>query len=78
MDTFGIPGTKVYRDSPLWKKDPKTAVFPETLQYARTPGHAGPPDRRATEILTKLILVDMFAKSIQGIRPEDAVASYGA
>ena len=24
MDTFGIPGTKVYVDHPLWKKDPKT------------------------------------------------------
>jgi hypothetical protein len=74
MDTFGIPGTRVYRDHPLWKKDPKTAVFPETLQYARAAGHAGPPDRRATETLTKFILVDMFAKSIQGMRPEDAVA----
>ena len=52
----------------------KTAVFPETLQYARTVGHAGPPDRRATETLSKYILVDMFAKSIQGMRPEDAVA----
>jgi multiple sugar transport system substrate-binding protein len=74
MDTFGIPGTRAYRDHPLWKKDPKTAVFPETLQYARTVGHAGPPDRRATETLSKFILVDMFAKSIQGMRPEDAVA----
>jgi len=74
MDTFGIPGTRAYRDHPLWKKDPKTAVFPETLQYARTVGHAGPPDRRATEALSKYILVDMFAKSIQGMRPEDAVA----
>jgi len=74
MDTFGIPGTRVYRDHPLWKKDPKTAVFPDTLQYARAAGHAGPPDRRATETLTKFILVDMFAKSIQGMRPEDAVA----
>ena len=28
----------------------------------------------ATEALSKYILVDMFAKSIQGMRPEDAVA----
>jgi hypothetical protein len=26
------------------------------------------------QTLTKFILVDMFAKSIQGMRPEDAVA----
>ena len=74
MDTFGIPATRVYRDHPLWRKDPKTAVFPETLQYARQVGHPGPADRRATEALSKYILVDMFAKSIQGLRPDDAVA----
>jgi multiple sugar transport system substrate-binding protein len=49
-------------------------VFPAPLQYARPVGYAGPPDRRATEALSKYILVDMFAKSIQGMRPEDAVA----
>ena len=74
MDTFGIPATKGYRDHALWKKDPKTAVFPETLQYARPVGFAGPPGRKATEALSKYILVDMFAKSIQGMKPEDAVA----
>jgi multiple sugar transport system substrate-binding protein len=74
MDTFGIPATKVYRDHPLWKKDPKTAVFPETLQYARQVGYAGPAGRKATEALTKYIMVDMFAKAIQGMRAEDAVA----
>ena len=73
MDTFGIPGTQAYRDNPLWAKDPKTAVFPETLQYARQVGFAEPPGRKATEALSKFILVDMFAKSIQGMPPEDAV-----
>ena len=63
MDTFGIPGTKGYRDHPLWKKDPKTAVFRETLQSARQVGYAGPPGRKATEALSKYILVDMFARS---------------
>ena len=74
MDTFGIPATKAYRDHPLWKKDPKTAVFPDTLQYARQVGYAGPAGRKATEALTKYIMVDMFAKAIQGMRAEDAVA----
>jgi multiple sugar transport system substrate-binding protein len=73
MDTFGIAPTRAYTDHPLWKKDPKTAVFPETLQYARQVGHAGPPGRKATEVLSKYIIVDMFAKSIQGMKPEDAV-----
>jgi multiple sugar transport system substrate-binding protein len=36
-------------------------------------GHAGPPGRRATEALSKFIMVDMYAKALQGMRPEDAV-----
>jgi multiple sugar transport system substrate-binding protein len=74
MDTFGIPGTKGYRDHALWKKDPRTAVFPETLQYARQVGYAGPAGRKATEVLSKYIFVDMYAKAIQGMRAEEAVA----
>ncbi len=73
MDTFGIPGTKVYFDHPLWTKDPKTTVFRETLLSARQVGHAGPPGRKATEALSKYIIVDMFARSLQGAAPEDAV-----
>ena len=73
MDTFGIPGTKAYFEHPLWTKDPKTTVFRETLQAARQVGHAGPPGRKATESLSKFIIVDMFARSLQGATPEDAV-----
>ena len=39
----------------------------------RQVGHAGPPGRKATEALSKYIVVDMFAKSIQGMAPEEAV-----
>jgi multiple sugar transport system substrate-binding protein len=73
MDTFGIPGTRVYADHPLWKKDPKTAVFPETLRSARQVGYAGPSGRAATEALSKFIMVDMYAKAIQGMPAGDAV-----
>ena len=54
-------------------KGPRTTVFRETLANARQVGYAGPPGRRATEGLTKFIIVDMFAKAIQGTPPEDAV-----
>jgi multiple sugar transport system substrate-binding protein len=73
MDTFGIPGTKVYFDHALWTKDAKTTVFRETLLSARQVGHAGPPGRKATEALSKFVIVDMFARSLQGTAPEEAV-----
>jgi multiple sugar transport system substrate-binding protein len=73
MDTFGIPGTKTWFEHALWLKDSKTTVFRETLQSARQVGYAGPPGRKATEALSKYIIVDMFAKSLQGMAPEEAV-----
>ncbi len=51
MDTFGIPGTKVYRDSPLWRKDPKHGGVPGDPAVrppgglrgsTRPQGHRGP------------------------------------
>jgi multiple sugar transport system substrate-binding protein len=38
-----------------------------------TPGHAGPANRKAAEVLTKYIVTDMYAKAIQGMTPEAAV-----
>src|SRR5262249_53703477 len=73
MDTFGIPGTKAWFEHPLWTRDPRTTVFRETLQSARQVGYAGPPGRKATEALSKYVIVDMFARSIQGMAPEEAV-----
>jgi hypothetical protein len=52
----------------------KGNLVPETLQYARQVGYAGSAGRKATEALSKYILVDMYAKSIQGMKPKDAVA----
>ena len=65
--------TKAYFDHPLWLRDPKTTIFRETLESARQVGYAGPPGRKATEALSKYLVVDMFAKAIQGMAPEDAV-----
>jgi multiple sugar transport system substrate-binding protein len=31
------------------------------------------PDRKAAEVVTKYIIVDMYAKAIQGMAAEDAV-----
>jgi multiple sugar transport system substrate-binding protein len=36
-------------------------------------GYAGPPGRSAAEAVTKYIIVDMYAKAIQGMPAEDAV-----
>src|SRR5262249_25723914 len=36
-------------------------------------GYAGPANARAGEIYSKYVITDMFAKGVQGMKPEDAV-----
>ena len=38
----------------------------------RLAGYAGPPDRRSAEVVSKYIVVDMYAKAIQGMPAEEA------
>jgi multiple sugar transport system substrate-binding protein len=40
-------------------------------------GYAGPPDKRAAEVISKYIITDMYAKAVQGMKPEEAVKSAG-
>ena len=37
------------------------------------PGYAGRASQKAAEALTKYIIVDMYAKSVQGMPAEDSV-----
>ena len=41
-------------------------------QAGRLAGYAGPPTRKAAEVVTKYIVTDMHAKAIQGMSAEDA------
>ena len=42
-------------------------------QHAASSGYAGPSTAKATEAFTKYIIVDMYAKAVQGMKAEDAV-----
>jgi multiple sugar transport system substrate-binding protein len=47
--------------------------FRTAARAGRFPGYAGPADRKAAEVLSKYIIVDMTAKALQGMPAEDAV-----
>jgi multiple sugar transport system substrate-binding protein len=74
MSSYMIPPTKAWFEHPAWKTDPKLTPFRDTIKDARHLGYAGPPSAKASEALAKFIIVDMFAKAIQGTKPEDALA----
>jgi ABC-type glycerol-3-phosphate transport system substrate-binding protein len=65
--------TKDYEDDPVWKIDPILEPFKKIPVTGRLTGYAGPPTQKAAEVQTKYIIVDMYAKAIQGMPAEDSV-----
>jgi ABC-type glycerol-3-phosphate transport system substrate-binding protein len=65
--------TVEWEKHPVWDIDPVLLPFKDLPRLGRLDGYAGPPNRKAAEVRTKYIIVDMYAKAIQGMAPEDSV-----
>jgi len=70
---YSVGATTVWEQDPIWQKDPVMLPFRRAARAGQLPGHAGPADRRAAESFSKYIIVDMYAKAVQGMPAEDAV-----
>jgi multiple sugar transport system substrate-binding protein len=70
---FSVGPTKMWENHKLWQDDPVMAPFRTAAESGRFAGYAGPSNRKAAEAISKYILVDMYAKAVQGMAPEDAV-----
>ncbi|HXC28159.1 MAG TPA: extracellular solute-binding protein [Stellaceae bacterium] len=70
---FSVGTTKMWEDDPVWKIDPVMAPFRTAADSGQFAGYAGPAGRAAAETISKFIIVDMYAKAVQGTAPEDAV-----
>ena len=58
----------------MWDRiDDAMRPFRNIGRGSRMFGHAGPPSAKATEVYSKYIITDMYAKAVQGMAPEDAV-----
>jgi ABC-type glycerol-3-phosphate transport system substrate-binding protein len=65
--------TRYWEEDPVWSIDPILLPFRDIPNKGRLVGYAGPPGRAAAEAVTKYIIVDMYAKAVQGMPAEDAV-----
>ena len=65
--------TKYWEEDPVWNVDPVLLPFRNIPNNGRLAGYAGPPGRGSAEVITKYIIVDMYAKAVQGMPAEDAV-----
>ena len=70
---YTIGATTVWEKDPVWGKDPVMLPYRSAARNARFAGFAGPPDRKAAEVLSKYIIIDMYAKAAQGMPAEEAV-----
>jgi multiple sugar transport system substrate-binding protein len=70
---FSVGPTKVWENHKLWKEDPVMAPYRTAAESGRFAGYAGPANRKAAEVISKYIIIDMYAKAVQGMAPEDAV-----
>jgi multiple sugar transport system substrate-binding protein len=57
----------------MWEEDPVMAPCRVAPRLGRVYGHAGPARPKAAEVLSKYIIVDMYAEAVQGLSAEDAV-----
>ena len=69
---YSVGATTIWEEDPLWQKDPVMLPFRSAARAGRFPGYAGPADRKSAEVLSKYIVVDMYAKAVQGMSAEDA------
>ena len=58
--------TPEWEEHSLWKEDPALSSFAHAPATSVTYGWPGPNDRKASEAVAKYILVDMFARAVQG------------
>jgi multiple sugar transport system substrate-binding protein len=70
---FAVGATKAWETDPVWNVDPVLTPFRDLPKQGRLAGYAGPPNQKSAEVITKYIVVDMYAKAIQGMAPEDTV-----
>jgi multiple sugar transport system substrate-binding protein len=70
---YSVAATTEWEKHPMWGGiDKPLQLFRTAARNTRIFGHAGPSTGKATEVFSKYVIVDMFAKAVQGMKAEDA------
>jgi multiple sugar transport system substrate-binding protein len=69
---YSCGATRAWETHKVWDVDPVLKPFHDLPKRGRLAGYAGQPNRQAAEVVTKYIIVDMYAKAIQGMAAEEA------
>ena len=73
-DGYSVAATTQWENNAMWNRiDKPLQMFRTAARNTRIFGYAGPSSGKATESFSKYIVVDMYAKAVQGMKAEDAV-----
>ena len=73
-DGYSVAATTQWEKNAMWERvDKPLQMFRTAARNTRIFGYAGPSSGKATEAYSKYIVVDMYAKAVQGMKAEDAV-----
>ena len=70
---YGLGATKAWENHPFWKEDPAVEVFRAEAKYGQNFGFPGPFGREASEVQTKYIIIDLFARVAKGDPITDSI-----
>jgi multiple sugar transport system substrate-binding protein len=70
---YSIGATKDWQKHKVWDEDPVMLPFRNAADHAQFAGYPGPASRQAAEALSKYIVVDMYARAVQGTPAEESV-----
>lgn len=70
---YYTPGTGSWETHKLWDENPVMKPFAIAGKLGQTPGYKGPPDAKSAEVLSKYLIVNMFAEAVKGASAEDIV-----
>ena len=71
---YSVGATTAWENHPMWTDiDKPLQVFRTAARKTRIFGYAGPSTAHATEVFSKYIVTDMYAKAVQGMAAEESV-----
>src|SRR5690242_14995250 len=71
---YSVGAAKMWEESAMWSRvDKPLQIFRRAARQGKMIGYHGPATAKATESYSKYIIVDMYAKAVQGMKAEDAL-----
>ena len=74
QEGYSVGATRFWQQHPVWERvDEAMKPYRTAASASRMFGFAGPASARAAEAYSKFILVDMYAKAVQGMPAVEAL-----